>query len=213
MVTVIAPVRVQATGATVYVGDAREVLAALPDHSVDCCVTSPPYWGLRDYDLPPDCRHGWGCRGRDRHGAPPPKRSSRLTVVAVRGWTAGDGSPFCLLCGAWLGSLGLEPTPELHVEHLLDVFRHLRRVLKPTGTLWLNLGDSYFTRSVLRDRGNRDVIKGFEGQVLPDWRDYARRGRVRYSSRHGPSKTRTWLASPGESRSRCRRTAGTCDPT
>jgi hypothetical protein len=140
MVTVIAPVRVQAAGATVYVGDAREVLAALPDHSVDCCVTSPLYRGLRDYDLPPvvwggdpDCRHRWGCRRRDRHGAPPPKRA-RLAMVALWGSAAGDGSRFCLLCSAWLGTLGLGPTPELYVDHLVDVFRQLRRVLKPTGT-------------------------------------------------------------------------------
>lgn len=46
-------------------------------------------------------------------------------------------------CGAWLGALGLEPTPELYVQHLVEVFRAVRRVLRPDGTLWLNLGDSY----------------------------------------------------------------------
>ena len=58
----------QGDGVTVYLGDAREVLAALPPGSVDCCITSPPYWGLRDYDLEPqlwggdsDCSHLWGC--------------------------------------------------------------------------------------------------------------------------------------------------------
>ena len=48
-------------------------------------------------------------------------------------------------CGAWRGSLGLEPTPELYVAHLVEVFRELRRVLRNDGTLWLNLGDSYAT--------------------------------------------------------------------
>ena len=48
-------------------------------------------------------------------------------------------------CGAWHGSLGLEPTPELYVAHLVEVFRELRRVLRNDGTLWLNLGDSYAT--------------------------------------------------------------------
>jgi DNA modification methylase len=54
-------------------------------------------------------------------------------------------SNFCRLCGAWLGSLGLEPTPELYVEHIVQVFREIRRVLRKDGTLWINLGDSYAT--------------------------------------------------------------------
>jgi DNA modification methylase len=160
-------------------------------------------WGLRDYDLPPvvwggdpDCQHRWDCRGRDAWAASPPGRSSRLAMVALRGSAGHNGGRFCLLCSAWLGSLGLEPTPELYVEHLVDVFRQLRRVLKPTGTLWLNLGDSYFTRSVLRERGNRDVIKGCESQVLPDWRDYVRRGRVRYSSRHATLQDKDLVGVP-----------------
>src|SRR6266487_7055671 len=51
---------------SVLTGDSRQVLRALPDMSVNCCITSPPYWGLRDYGLPPllwdgatDCRHVW----------------------------------------------------------------------------------------------------------------------------------------------------------
>ena len=114
-------------GVTVYHGDAREVLAGLPPVSVDCCITSPPYWGLRDYDLEPqlwggdaDCHHLW----------------DRRTGVD------GDGR-FCADCGAWLGHLGLEPLPELYVRHLVEVFRAVRRVLKPWATLWLNLGDCY----------------------------------------------------------------------
>jgi DNA modification methylase len=52
-------------------------------------------------------------------------------------------SAFCAKCGAWRGELGAEPTPELYVAHLVEVFREVRRVLHPSGTLWLNLGDSY----------------------------------------------------------------------
>ena len=51
-------------------------------------------------------------------------------------------SAFCE-CGAWLGSLGLEPTPELYTAHIVEVFREVKRVLRADGTLWLNLGDSY----------------------------------------------------------------------
>lgn len=52
-------------------------------------------------------------------------------------------SQFCARCGAWRGSLGLEPTVELYVKHIVDVFREVRRVLRPDGTLWLNMGDCY----------------------------------------------------------------------
>ncbi len=54
-----------------------------------------------------------------------------------------ERSAFCRRCGAWRGQLGLEPTPELYVAHLVDVMREVRRVLRKDGTLWLNLGDSY----------------------------------------------------------------------
>src|SRR5262252_4692534 len=72
-------------------GDARTI--PLCDGCVDCVVTSPPYYGLRNY------------------GAS--------------------------------GQLGLEPTPEAYVANLVAVFREIRRVLNPYGTVWLNLGDSY----------------------------------------------------------------------
>ena len=54
-------------------------------------------------------------------------------------------STSCTECGAWKGELGLEPTPELYVDHLADVFDAVWRVLRPDGTLWLNLGDTYCT--------------------------------------------------------------------
>lgn len=74
-------------------GDALAQLATLPAESVDCCITSPPYYGLRDYGV--------------------------------------------------AEQIGLEPTPEAYVARLVEVFREVKRVLKPEGTLWLNLGDSY----------------------------------------------------------------------
>ncbi|HEX3521542.1 MAG TPA: hypothetical protein VHT52_05585, partial [Stellaceae bacterium] len=58
--------------------------------------------------------------------------------------TASQGA-FCQRCGAWRGSLGLEPDYRLYVDHLVEVLRETRRVLRRDGTLWLVLGDSYAT--------------------------------------------------------------------
>ncbi|MEU3386318.1 DNA-methyltransferase [Streptomyces albidoflavus] len=80
---------------TLLLGDALDQLRTLPDGVADCIVTSPPYYGLRDYGTP--------------------------------------------------GQYGLEATPAEYVENLLSVFTEARRVLAATGTLWLNLGDSYYS--------------------------------------------------------------------
>lgn len=146
------PVPYHADGqATLYRGHALDVLRALPDRSVHCCVTSPPYWGLRRYGLPPavfggklGCGHLWepqrsykdspardGGEGVGFHD-PETTREQRWTV-----------SEFCATCGAWRGELGLEPSPDLYVAHLVEVFREVRRVLRDDGTCWLVLGDSY----------------------------------------------------------------------
>lgn len=92
---------------TILQGDCRETLKQLPDCSVHCCVTSPPYYGLRDY----------GCDGQ----------------------------------------IGLEASPAEYVQQMVDVFREVRRVLRPDGTLWLNLGDSY--------SGSRGGEQGESGQM------------------------------------------------
>ena len=79
--------------AKTLVGDCRHLLPTLATESIQCCVTSPPYWGLRDYDHP--------------------------------------------------DQIGAEPSPDLYVADLVSIFREVRRVLRPDGTLWLNVGDGY----------------------------------------------------------------------
>ena len=74
-------------------GDCRTILSSLDAESVQCCVTSPPYWGLRDYEHPEQ--------------------------------------------------IGAEPSPEIYVDNLVEVFRQVRRVLRKDGTFWLNVGDGY----------------------------------------------------------------------
>ena len=78
----------------ILLGNCHEQLKTIDKHTVQTCVTSPPYWNLRDYE-----------------------NSEQL---------------------------GLEKTPELYVQHLVDIFHQLKRVLRKDGTLWLNLGDTYF---------------------------------------------------------------------
>jgi DNA modification methylase len=75
--------------------------------------------------------------------------SSRVGITFEQGRAALDGGSFCRRCQAWRGSLGLEPTPELYVEHLVAVLRQLRVVLKPIASLWLVLGDCYAVSGAL----------------------------------------------------------------
>ncbi|EQD55434.1 modification DNA methylase, partial [mine drainage metagenome] len=122
-------------------GEVREVLGRLPDESIHCVVTSPPYWGLRDYGLPPvlwggspSCPHEWGSPipGDPKGGTGTPNGRNVIGAGYARGERRGR---FCLSCDAWLGQLGLEPTAELFVQHLAGVFDEVRRVLRSDGTL------------------------------------------------------------------------------
>lgn len=101
---------------TILNGDVIACLRSLPDACVQCVVTSPPYWGLRDYSVE--------------------------------------------------GQIGLEPTPEEHVEKMVEVFREVKRVLRDDGTLWLNYGDCYAASSRKDENGcsNRS-----EFPEMPGW--------------------------------------------
>lgn len=133
----------------ILVGDVRRVLATLPAKSVHCIVTSPPYWGLRDYKVPPSvwggdsaCDHEWGATQRAPWANDVPGPNSGGKNAGFRNHIK-DTGPFCAKCGAWRGCLGLEPTVELFLDNLVAVFRDCWRVLRDDGTLWLNIGDSY----------------------------------------------------------------------
>ncbi len=125
---------------TVLTGDAIEQLGTLPDESVQCCVTSPPYWGLRDY--------GTAAWEGGEEGCDHVKEHSMATSGLEGGKTTTLHNHYhreqCP-CGARRidSQLGLEKTPEEYVEKIVEVFREVRRVLRKDGTLWLNLGDSY----------------------------------------------------------------------
>jgi len=81
----------------------------------------------------------------------------------IQGTDINQGN-FCSKCGAWQGSLGLEPHPQMYVDHMVEVCRGVRRVLKPTGSLWLNLGDSYWSKPWRKENvhhGIKSPNKGF----------------------------------------------------
>ena len=130
-------------------GDALASLKALPDSFIQTCVTSPPFWGLRDYGTAkweggdPECGH--------RLNDTPTKRGlASSTLEGSKEYTAAQLQgyrDFCRRCGARRVDLqmGLEATPAEYVERMVSVFREVKRVLKPEGQLWLNCGDTYVT--------------------------------------------------------------------
>ena len=145
-------------------GDCTKVLATLPAASIQCCVTSPPYWGLRDYgtakweDGDPKCEHK-----RDHFGSNPSEKQLSNSGSA-EGHARLVYSTVCGKCGAKRvdSQLGLEETPEEYVDKMVLVFREVRRVLRDDGTLWLNLGDSY---NGSRKGANGDGSAGKAGDI------------------------------------------------
>lgn len=112
--------------ATIYVGDCLDSLKSMPENSVQTCITSPPYWGLRDYGV--------------------------------------------------AGQIGQEPTPDAYVAKMVGVFREVRRVLHDSGTVWLNIGDSYYNyRPGAGQKVTPQTMKG-GGDGSSDFDECARRG-------------------------------------
>jgi DNA modification methylase len=127
---------------SILTGDCRDILPTLEAESVQCCITSPPYWGLRDYGTAEweggdvDCDH---TTTRRNHGDEKQSTSNGTSRDSLAGLTE------CRNCGARRidSQLGLEATPEEYIANMVAVFREVKRVLRDDGTLWLNMGDSY----------------------------------------------------------------------
>jgi DNA modification methylase len=164
---------------TVIQGDALDKLRELPAESVQCCVTSPPYFGLRDYGTASweggddDCDHKQGRSGSGRADGIVDERGQR-TRDGV-GAMGGD----CQKCGARRidTQLGLESTPEEYVGKLVEVFREVRRVLKNDGTLWLVIGDSYASNAATS--AGKIRFESYRGSDTPTL-NAAQQGRIAY---------------------------------
>ena len=126
-------------------GDCLQQLATLPAASVQCCVTSPPYWGLRDYGTAKWEGGDAKCEHKRDHFGSNPSEKQLSNSGSAEGHARLVYSTVCGKCGAKRvdSQLGLEATPDEYVANMVAVFRAVRRVLRDDGTLWLNLGDSY----------------------------------------------------------------------
>lgn len=129
-------------------GHVMDVLRELPSESVQVCVTSPPYWSLRAYGTEaqvwggdPEHEHEWGLPVvLTTDHKPTGKQATQHGTIDQRETLPVHAT---CPCGAWRGELGHEPTPQMFVSHLVEVFREVRRVLKSDGCCFVNLGDSY----------------------------------------------------------------------
>jgi DNA modification methylase len=122
----------------VLLGDAFDLFDRLPAGSVDLIITSPPYWGHREYGLD----HNWELFNDVR-------AVRRRFGARTEGYAAYRQER---------GVLGLEPYPEWYIAHLVEVFRKARRCLKPGGSLWINIGDTYFARwASIRENGRQGL--------------------------------------------------------
>ena len=144
---------------TILAGPVPWILHDQSDGHYHCCVTSPPYWGLRDY-------------GGDKLSWPAVSYLPMAGLPPVH-------VPQMECC------LGLEPTPEAFIAHLVIVFREVKRVLREDGTLWLNLGDSYASGELGRHDakagarvGDADPLHRTDGSA----RDKKARGMPRQSA-------------------------------
>jgi len=141
----------------IYLGDNLATMKTWPDAFVHTCVTSPPYFALRDYGTASweggdaSCAHSVG-------GQVPDGKAPGAISAGVR---PGVDASKCRKCGAKRidQQIGLEATPEAYVARLVELFREVRRVLRDDGTLWLNLGDSYNAYN-----GNRGTESEYAGK-------------------------------------------------
>jgi len=184
-------------------GHILDALAKIPTGSIDCCLTSPPYWALRDYktelvwwggsktcehndlqlQVKKNINHGYSDKNTlnsagvkytkenvtnylnnekesskidilENYERAPNREpetinqggNGRMNIKGEHNYAVVPKKQFayCKLCGAWLGQLGLEPTFKKYIDHLMMIFTEIKRILKPTGTCFVNLGDTYY---------------------------------------------------------------------
>lgn len=132
-----APTTLRLHDQRVMCGDAFDLIRELPPASTDLIITSPPYWGLRNYGMRHNANtlQAWLAEGHDRSESP------------GYDWYRRSG-----------GLLGLEPLPDWYLSHLVEFFELAKRALSDNGSLWINIGDTYFARwSSIRNNGRQGL--------------------------------------------------------
>lgn len=146
----------------ILTGNSLHILKTLPDESVNCVITSPPYYGLRDYGTgtweggDPNCSHRMERTYRSCSTGHANQHEIGLGMCNEIYKTK------CPKCGAIRidEQIGLEETPEEYIENLVNVFREVKRVLKDDGTVWLNIGDSYASNTHSNNNFNYEGGRG-----------------------------------------------------
>jgi len=133
--------------AEILVGDVRTRLSEIPDNFVQTCITSPPYWGLRDYGTATWKGGSSDCDHLGKHF------NSKININKnTNGGNDVKNSThrefYKLICGKCEAiridnQIGLEQNPQDYINSMVEVFREVKRVLRDDGTLWVNIGDSY----------------------------------------------------------------------
>ena len=137
--------------ATILQGNALELAHTLAPLSIDNVTCSPPYLAKRDYPCEPtywpgddECHHEWTVAGPLRTRTEADKGGNAKVSDEGENYNA-LSSKLCSKCGAWVGKLGGEPTPDLYIDHLIQILAAIRPALKDSGTIFLNLGDTRAT--------------------------------------------------------------------
>ena len=163
----------------IYEGHAINVLQTFPDESINMVICSPPYYALRDYGLEgivwdgdKNCEHDFSVSVAPRRNRSVEDIKNPETVSLIQSGNKGSQhdlpyTSFCIKCNAWKGQLGLEPTFDLYIKHLCDIFDEVKRVLTKDGTCWVNLGDTYQAAPVSGKQG------GFSGKAAKNNPDYS----------------------------------------
>lgn len=167
---------------TFLAGDCLKSLRTLADGSVNCCITSPPYYGLRDYGTgtwiggDPNCKHKNGGQAQV-----PDSKYKGASETIIAGGNRG-GKLYCVKCGALRkdDQIGLEETPEQYIGRLIGVFAEVHRVLRDDGVLWVNIGDSYARNPA---KGSKSPLVWGDGGAKPSLTQGSSDNGVRRSDR------------------------------
>ena len=155
-------------------GDCLTELKKLESESVNCCVTSPPYWALRDYGTASweggdeKCDHK-AAKLKSRYDYDLSKARAGTQAGAYPGTDQAKWLDKCPACGAIKKDLqlGLEPTFQEYITKLCDIFDEVKRVLKKNGTCWVNLGDTYAGSGAGTQKNLPEERKSKEVYTLP----------------------------------------------